>query len=257
MNLGSPRTQATPAPPAANDAHAAPLPRRPLLAAALLLATLPAAEALRPRRLRAHERGALDPARDLPAAFGDWREDPAVRPLLPDPQTQAVLDATYTAVLARTLVRGQDGARVMLSVAYGEDQGSEATAVHRPEFCYRAQGFDVQSLGQHGLALAEGVPALTVARLFARIGPRQEPISYWLMLGGRPALPGIGRRIAQWREGLAGWIADGLIFRLSNFGPADARSFALHEDCARALFAATPQVLRPRYFGAVRPEVAS
>lgn len=223
--------------------------RRGWLAAGLVLATLPAAEALRPRRMRAAERGALEPARDLPAAFGDWREDPSVQPLLPDPQTQAVLEATYTAVLARTLVRGRDGARVMLSVAYGEDQGSEATAVHRPEFCYRAQGFMVQDLGAQPLRLGEHGPVLLAARLMARMGPRQEPISYWLMLGERPALPGLSRRLAQWREGLAGWVADGLIFRLSSFGPANERSFALHADCARALHAATAPALRPRYFG--------
>lgn len=223
--------------------------RRAWLAGAVVLATLPAAEALRPRRLRARAWGALDPARDLPATFGDWREDPSVRPLLPDPAQQAVLEATYTAVLARTLQRGRDGARVMLSVAYGEDQGSEATQVHRPEYCYRGQGFDVRSLGTRLVPLDGRGQAVVVERLFATQGPRREPITYWLTLGETATLPGLSRRLAQWREGLAGWIADGLVFRLSSFGPADEASFALHDDCARALFAAVALDRRARYFG--------
>jgi EpsI family protein len=221
-----------------------------LIAGATVLATLPAAEALRPRRMRARASGPLDPARDLPPRFGDWREDTGLRPLLPDPAQQAVLEATYTAVLARTLQRRHDGARVMLSVAYGEDQGSEATQAHRPEYCYRSQGFEVRSLGRRVLPLDGRGHALAIERLFAQQGPRQEPISYWLMLGAQATLPGLSRRLVQWREGLAGWVADGLVFRLSSFGPADEASFALHAECARALFAATAPRVRARYFGA-------
>ncbi|MFY7974627.1 MAG: exosortase C-terminal domain/associated protein EpsI [Rubrivivax sp.] len=221
--------------------------RRHLVAGAVLLGSLPTAEALRPRRRRVDAMGTLELERDLPLAFGNWRNDDSIRPLLPDPAQQELLAATYHQVLARTMQR-LDGVRVMLSVAYGVDQGGEATAVHRPEFCYRGQGFAVRPLGDHRLELAPGVQ-VPVRRLFATQGPRREAISYWLTLGQVAALPGLGRRLAQWREGLSGWIADGLIFRLSTLGEPSAEAFEQHADCARSLWRAVGPERRARYFG--------
>lgn len=57
------------------------------------------------------------------------------------PELANNLDKLYSQTLTRTYINN-DGYRIMLSVAYGENQlSSDVTQVHRPEFCYVAQGF--------------------------------------------------------------------------------------------------------------------
>ena len=157
------------------------------LAAVLLLCALPAAQWLRPTQRTADIKGAIDLALQVPVRFGEWREDTSQVPLLPDPGLQATRDSTYSQVLARTYVNNRQQ-RVMLSIAYGNDQISEATAVHRPEFCYRSQGFNVQDAGLASVPLAGHT--LRVQRLVAKLDGRFEPISYWITLDETATLPG-------------------------------------------------------------------
>jgi EpsI family protein len=220
--------------------------RTALLVAALLAAAPPVAELLRPTRRTADIKGAIQLAAQVPEQFGDWRLDHGITPLLPDPQLQATLDATYSQVLARTYVNARRQ-RVMLSIAYGNDQSSEATAVHRPEFCYRAQGFDVRDAGQARLALPGA--ALQVQRLVGRLGPREEPITYWITLDETATLPGLGRKLQQIRYGLRGFIADGMVVRVSTVGTGEAAGFALQEQFLAQMRAALPAAYQARYFG--------
>lgn len=226
------------------------LHRTTLRALAMLLcmvAALALAEATKPRHRLAQDRPPIDLASQVPTEFGEWREDKSIQPLLPDPQLQARLDTLYTQVLARTYVN-REGQRVMLSIAYGSDQGSEATAVHRPEFCYSAQGFVVKGAGV--VAFDVGTQrALKVQRLVATQGQRVEPISYWVTLDDSATLPGFGRRLEQLRYGLRGDIPDGMLVRISTIGMPVNESFAAHEAFIRSLRATVEPGISRRYFG--------
>jgi len=150
-------------------------------------------------------------------------------------------------VLARTYVNARLQ-RVMLSIAYGNDQSSEATAVHRPEFCYRSQGFAVQDIGQASVPL--GTRVLRVQRLLTRLEARIEPISYWVTLDESATLPGLGRKLQQIRYGLGGLIADGMVLRVSSLGQNTTLAFELQDRFVRQLHDAMPPAVRARYFGA-------
>lgn len=229
--------------------------RVPWLPGALVCAALalpvPAAEWLRPTLRTSDVKGAVQLEQQVPLQFADWRVDTAVRPVLPDPAMQATLDQSYSQVLARTYVNSA-GQRVMLSVAYGSDQSSQTTAVHAPEFCYRSQGFEVADAGQHTLIL--GTQALRVQRLVGRVGPRVEPITYWVTLDDTATLPGWRRKWQQLRLGLGGLIADGMVVRVSTVGAADAAAFALQARFLAQWHAAVPTAVRGRYFGAAEGE---
>ena len=207
---------------------------------------LAAAEAMRPTIRLSEQRERIDLGRQVPSQFGEWREDKSLTPVLPNPEVQAKLDTLYSQVLARTYVNAR-GERVMLSIAYGSDQSSEATAVHRPEFCYSAQGFRVRGAGVSTVTLPSG--QLQVQRLVASMPPRQEPISYWVTLDQVATLPGLGRKLQQLRYGLKGQIADGMLVRVSNIGADNERSFGLHDDFMRQLREAMSPAIRARYFG--------
>ena len=166
--------------------------RRVLMLTALMVAAAVAGEMLRPTERLADLKPRIALDQQVPEAFGEWKLDRSIRPVVPDPSLQAMLDVLYSQTLARTYINPR-GQRVMLSIAYGSDQSNEATAVHRPEFCYSAQGFRVQGAGSTQLAI--GGTQVPVARVVAQLGQRIEPITYWVTLDEAATLPGVGRKL--------------------------------------------------------------
>jgi EpsI family protein len=230
------------APPGAN----LPMIRVLLMAAAMVVAFI-AGEWLRPSVRLADVKPPIKLEQQIPEAFGEWRVDTSIRPVLPDPGVQAMLDSLYSQVLARTYINAQ-GQRIMLSIAYGSDQGNEATAVHRPEFCYSAQGFRVQVLEKERIAI--GNTSVPVARLEATLGQqRVEPITYWVTLDEAATLPGVGRKMQQIRYGLMGQIPDGMLVRVSSFGINREAAFALQQRFLEQMYQAVPAEVRGRFFG--------
>lgn len=184
--------------------------------------------------------------KQIPEVFGDWRLDNSIRPVVPDPSLQAMLDSLYSQTLARTYVNST-GQRVMLSIAYGSDQSNEATAVHRPEFCYSAQGFRVRTLAKELVTI--GQTQVPVARVLAQLGQRNEPITYWVTLDEAATLPGLGRKLQQIRYGLKGQIPDGMLVRVSSISASEAEAYALQQGFLQQLYATVPSEVRGRYFG--------
>ncbi len=220
--------------------------RRALGFSGCCVAAAAAAVVLKPTRRAVELYPPIQLEQQVPAAFGAWQLDRSLIPILPDPGTQAALDKLYTQVLARTYINAE-GARVMLSIAYGADQGSEATAAHRPEFCYSAQGFSVTPLGEQALRI--GGQPLTVRRLVGTLQGRREPISYWVTLLDKAVLPGVTRKLEQIRIGLQGQIPDGMLVRVSTIAGSDAAGFGAQEQFMAALWQALAPPLRARYFG--------
>lgn len=184
----------------------------------------------------------------FPGQFNEWRIDTSLPVVLPSPDAQAVLDRIYNQTLARTYVNGQ-GQRIMLSVAYGGDQ-SDNMAVHKPEVCYPAQGFEVLKSNDTSLRLAgRDVPA---RRLLTRLGGRVEPLTYWITVGDRvPGASGFRQKFAQLGYGLRGSIPDGMIVRVSSIDRQAEAAWALQSRFLDELIAALPEDRRSRVVGAL------
>lgn len=220
--------------------------RRGLVLLAAMAGTAWGSEALKPRQHLSLTKLPIQLERQVPKTLGGWVVDSSIIPLLPDASLQARLDALYSQLLARTYVNAS-GQRVMLSIAYGADQSSEATAVHRPEFCYSAQGFRIRDAGRHRLAL--GPQQIEVQRLIAEMAGRFEPITYWVTLDEHATLPGLSRKLDQLRFGLKGQIPDGMLIRVSTVGLPQEESFAVQQEFLETLYGSIPLTVRGRYFG--------
>lgn len=220
--------------------------RRGLVLLGAMASTAAASEALKPRQRLSLSKPPIQLQQQVPSVIDGWAIDASIIPLLPDASLQARLDVLYSQLLARTYVNAQ-GQRVMLSIAYGADQSSEATAVHRPEFCYSAQGFKVSNAGRYLLKL--GRQELQVQRLIGEMGGRFEPITYWVTLDEHATLPGLSRKLDQLRYGLKGQIPDGMLLRVSTVGLPQEQSFAVQQEFLEALYQAIPAAIRSRYFG--------
>lgn len=219
--------------------------RRAFGVLAAMGATAALAQAGKPTVHLADVHGKPDLPTLFPPAFADWRIDTSLPVILPAPDVQARLDAIYNQTLSRTYVNGS-GARIMLSVAYGGDQ-SDGTRAHRPEVCYPVQGFQITHNREDTLRLADR--QLPVRRLMSRLQQRFEPITYWLVVGGRAVTSGAQQKVIELRHGLRGQIPDGMLIRVSNIDHEMRRGHALHDSYLQALFGALQPAARSRIFG--------
>ena len=220
---------------------------RALAAAALMLAVAALVYLGKPTVHLSDQIGKPDLESIFPRQFAHWRIDASIPMVLPAPDVQAALDAVYNQVLGRTYVNA-DGQRIMLSVAYGGDQ-SDGNSAHRPEVCYPAQGFAITFNEKAVQSVAGG--SLVVRKLMSKLGNRDEPITYWVVVGTEVATSGIEQKLAQTRYGLRGVIADGMLVRVSSIGADRAQEHLLQAGFIADLAAAMPNPTRGRVFGAL------
>lgn len=180
---------------------------------------------VKPSDRMAESRPRIDLETAIPQRFGDWKVDPSVAPVSLSPDVQAMLDKIYSQILSRTYIDSR-GQRVMLSIAYGGDQSRE-TQVHKPEVCYPAQGFQIQSIAVGVLdAAASKIP---VMRLVATKGPRVEPITYWIAVGDTVVRGALEQNLARLKYGLTGAVPDGILVRVSTISRDEPSSYKLQQ----------------------------
>lgn len=199
------------------------------------------AEALTPRNKLADQRSLrIDLETMVPKRFGDWVMDERALGGIVNPVAEETLKRIYSQILTRSYLNVL-GQRVMISVAYGDDQ-RKYLALHYPEVCYPAQGFSVKSnvTGQTEV----GGRVLPLRRLETFMGPnRHEPVTYWTTMGDYTSFGGLPRRMIELRYGLQRLIPDGLLFRVSTIGQDSAAQFTLQERFIRDLLSAVgPEV---------------
>ena len=203
-------------------------------------------KALTPTKKIADQQERIDLEIMIPIEFGDWRVDKSIIPLQVDAETQAMLDKIYNQTLSRTYVNSI-GERIMLSVAYGGDQ-SDNLAVHKPEVCYYAQGFEIMKTYADELLTQYG--KLPIKRLLAVKGYRNEPITYWVTVGNKAVLPGIEEKLQQLRYGLTGNVPDGMLVRVSSISSDKDKAYQLQTIFIQDLLSSVNTGERIRLIGA-------
>lgn len=181
----------------------------------------------------------------IPERFADWQLEPQPVAQVVNPQTKELLDKLYSQILSRTYVSA-DGYRIMLSLAYGSDQRG-ALQAHKPEVCYPAQGFKLHDLVQSLLQTDFG--SIPATRLYASLGRRSEPVTYWFTVGDSAIRSAIEKRVVEFRYGLTGQIPDGLLFRVSSIDSDRQRAYGEQDRFINDLLEAVPPGDRLRLSG--------
>jgi EpsI family protein len=232
--------------------------RKVVVILGMLVAAAAGASRMKPRIELGHRDIRL--AQLIPDRFGKWAAEPeAVEQvwLVPDDPGDALAAqaASYDDVLMRTY-RRTDGARVMVALAYGSRQTQERK-IHRPELCYYAQGFDVETLGRRQVHLA-GDHNIESLALLTRNRSRIEIVTYWIRLGETVVNDPWTLRWTIFSEGLDGRVPDGLLVRTSSLtrSPADAQTaLDLQQQFLAELYSELPP--EARHFFAGSAETAS
>lgn len=232
--------------------HLHPMPSRgpaliaPIIIGLLMVASSGLALKLKPEQRLADQEPAVKLEEVIPKQFGAWHLDTSIVPVNPSPDVKSRLDAIYSQTLARSYADGA-GHRIMLSIAYGADQSGDGSQVHRPEFCYTAQGFQILSNRIGDMLTPFG--QLPVRRLLAVQGPRNEPITYWITIGDKATLPGLSRKIQQIAYGLTGKVPDGMLVRVSSIDNNTEEAYRVQERFIADMLAGMDPSTRVRVAG--------
>lgn len=210
-----------------------------------MLAAAGIAVAVKPSDRMADTRPKIDLEVAIPKSFGDWKVDTSIVPIAPSPDVQALLDKIYSQTLARTYIDSK-GRRVMLSIAYGGDQSRE-TQVHKPEVCYPAQGFQIESIAAGVLDAATS--KIPVMRLIATKGPRVEPVTYWIAVGDTVVRGALEQNLARIKYGLTGTVPDGILVRVSTISRDTQRAYLHQQEFVSDLLQAMDKTHSARLLG--------
>ncbi len=170
----------------------------------------------------------------LSKKIGSWKAQESGIALIKASDVEDNLNAIYSDILERHY-KNNTNHELFLSLAYGADQSSDQTQVHRPEFCYPAQGFEITHIRDEKIELSPA-HSLVVRRLLAKAPGRVEPITYWLVIGDKATLPGLTRKLIQLEYGLSGKIPDGLLFRVSSITKDIEFAYQNQDDFIKSLF---------------------
>ncbi len=217
-----------------------------LLLATFLLAAAILSTLLKPKRWLADPSVKVNLDAIVPSRFGDWQAIPAAGSTsIVNPVVDQELRAIYSETLARTYTNGK-GYRLMLSLAYGGDQSRELQ-VHRPEVCYVAQGFQVSELRK--VSLENDPTAIPAMQMLSSAGTRSEPVTYWVRIGDKVVRGNIEQGLARLNYGLRGYIADGLVFRVSSIDADPRQAYLIQAAFVQSLMANTAPAHRRQLIG--------
>lgn len=182
----------------------------------------------------------------IPKRIGQWEFDPNGAVVLADPQTERVASQIYTQLIARTYLNANTGDRIMLSIAYGDEQ-HDTRQIHLPEVCYPAQGFQIALQAEEILQTDKGT--IEVRRLVAATSERIEPITYWITVGNKVVMGDFATKIEQIRHRYRGDVPDGVIFRVSSISRDPERAFQLQSMFVQEFVRFVPSIHLPRLTG--------
>ena len=173
----------------------------------------------------------------IPKQFGDWVEvSDALGSAIVDPEQQDALNNLYTQIVGRTYLHRPSGRQVMLSVAYGDNQ-TFSKQLHRPEACYSSQGFTIEDL--HEEILKTPSFPIAVNRMTGSQRSTLEQVTYFIRIGDKVISgPPQALNYARMVMGLKGYIADGLLFRVSEVSDDAKNSNQLNDQFINELLKA-------------------
>lgn len=171
----------------------------------------------------------------VPLKFGGWHVTPSNAVILPKPTKGSLADQLYNQTVSR-LYESPNDLSVMLVIAYGNTQ-SDQLQLHRPEVCYAAVGFEIADSRAVEVPLpGTHIPA---RQLVATSNSRVEPILYWTRIGDYLPSSGGQQRLMKLRTEISGYVADGVLVRMSTVAEPGPEAFETLKRFAAEMLKAT------------------
>ena len=81
----------------------------------------------------------------------------------------------------------------------------------------------------HKAELATHYGGVPVKRLVARQNARNEPITYWVTIGDKAVMSGLGQKYQRFLYGLTGKIPDGMLVRVSTIEADENNAYRVQD----------------------------
>ena len=218
--------------------------RRDLLIGAAAAGAAGLALALKPRR-HVSLLGKIKLENVVPESFPGWSAEASQGLVKPKPQGLAA--ELYNEEVQRVYYNPDTETAVMVLIAYGGTQ-SDTLQLHRPEVCYPAIGFAIQSKAP-GLLPLPGGTGLPLVRLVAVAGEREENILYWTRVGEALPTNGESQRSILVKDAMRGFVPDGVLVRCSTINIDHAAAFKVLDAFVPAFLKAVGASGRPALVG--------
>jgi EpsI family protein len=150
------------------------------------------------------------------------------------PPADQLSRALYERLITRVYATGESAnAQVMMLVAYSSVQEGRLQ-LHRPEVCYPAAGFTINSNEPKSVVIA---PSLSIPARYivAEQGGKRECILYWTRVGPEMPQSWAQQRLMMARANLEGYIPDGLLGRVSIISNDPSEAFLILSSFIREL----------------------
>ncbi len=220
--------------------------RRDILMGGAMVAGAVGAYAMTPRGRLVLMPDGLKLADIVPEQLGPWRVVPSAEIVLPKPAKGSLAERLYGDQLAR-LYEADSAMPIFLVMAYGKIQ-NDSLQLHRPEVCYSAVGYSIENVRSGELAVNSAL-RLPVRDLVARSESRVETIVYWTRIGDDLPTSGTEQRIVKLHQQWDGYIADGILVRMSVPAEPSPEVLANLSDFARTLVAGVKPAGLPALIG--------
>jgi EpsI family protein len=98
-------------------------------------------------------------------------------------------------------------------------------------------------IGKEKGTLATDKGTIPVTRILTNLGRRDEPVTYWTIVGDQVFQGGIQKKLVEIGYGLNGKIPDGMLIRISSIDSESPHAFTIQEQFADQMLRA----LAPQY----------
>jgi EpsI family protein len=219
--------------------------RRDLLIGGGALGAAGLSLALKPRR-HVSLLGGVPLSEIVPTTIGAWQSK-NVSDLLDAKEDGSLMTKLYGQTVERIYKNTQTQSEIMMLFAYGDTQSNDLQ-LHRPEVCYPAFGFEIVSSQLIAVPLSAGF-SLPAKMLTAHSPSRDETIVYWSRLGNFLPTNGGEQRLDRLKTTIEGFIADGLLARLSMATGDKLNAEMQIRGFIRKLFSLVPRTRLPALIG--------
>jgi len=182
--------------------------RRKFVLGALFAATAAFAQWRLPRRDL--DRLGQQKLEDLvPKQIGNWKAIANNGVVVPP--NDPLLNGIYSQELTRVYSDGENPPIMLLMAQNGTQTGF--LQVHRPDYCYRASGYQISAVSPHPINIGSGI--LPASLMDATSGGPTEHVVFWTRIGDRIPESWTEQKIVVAEQNLRGIIPDAILIRVS------------------------------------------
>jgi EpsI family protein len=170
----------------------------------------------------------------VPKQIGNWNF--VTNSGLVVPPNDPLLNALYSQQLTRIYSDGSGPPLMLLMAQSGHQTGF--LQVHRPDFCYRASGYQISAVSPHPIRL--GASVIPASMMDATSGGPTEHVVFWTRIGDRIPTSWTGQKLVVAEQNLRGMIPDAILIRLSVISPDGETARATIDGFVRQMLATIP-----------------